>query len=242
MLSSYDYLIAQARNGTLDPSLDAGYFQSPAFKARVSNMSEKDYVSLALFMLKNVSLEPFLAQQNLEDLKRTGVAHLVFFQTGLPGAATKAIAEPSHVFALLKAIRANMESKMFRAALKWKALHKGEGKYRKMMPFYSAMLEAERARDRASLPWKTAQDYAAEKAQNREGQTPLCRQHDFEMAIMLDDLTDIRVRRRIDRIHSIARQTYTPDCKTWHDVMLGLAREVFTPESDPLYNTSVETA
>lgn len=118
-MNPFHTICISATEGSLKNHVNAAYWASPEFRARVEfngDQGLQDRVNITLFMLKSVALDPKYATQLLEKSSELAVMHINFFGVSNPFPIFYVPVGSQYHLDLLAAIKENMESRMFHAA------------------------------------------------------------------------------------------------------------------------------
>lgn len=118
-MNPFHIICNRATEGSLKQNVNAEYWASPEFRARVEFEGDQgllDRVNITLFMLKVMALDPKYAAPLLEKSSELAVMHLNFFGVSNPFPIFYVPVGSKYHTDLLVAIKENMASRMFHAA------------------------------------------------------------------------------------------------------------------------------
>lgn len=216
-MSLFSTVIEKAKNGELPASVNHGYYASKEFLERATfegPMATKDQVSILLYMMTKVALDPEDEKYMREDLNR-GHVMLSFFGVTNPVPWVLLKPESPEVAALKAAMDVNLASPLNKAAkrvLKWRTLERASKR--------RSGEEGMMAKYRASLDWPTPEDYK----ENRDAATARSDALCDAMRHKLDALRD----RRLHRLALLSEAT-TPNMGGWYGLLEDVALHALTP-------------
>lgn len=216
-MSLFSTVIEKAKSGELPASVDHGYYASNEFRERASfegPMATKDQVSILLYMMTRVALDPQVEASMRADLNR-GYVILSFFGVTNPVPWVLLNPESPEVAALKAAMDENLTGPLNKAVnrvLKWRTMERAV----KRNAGEAGMMN----KYRESLDWPTPEDYK----KNREAATARSNALCDAMNRKLDALRD----RRLLRL-SLLSEASRPDMGGWYGLLEDVALHALTP-------------